>query len=189
MFFVQAEKVSICCRKELDEITKTNLYSNHNAKLPRMTLKRSLLRYLKSKRYASRVYGRDECEECISRIYNHNIRSRNSYHIHHQKRIKRRPLGTARKYSTRLEKTSIHVDLKSQKTPPDHVILIGIVVSTAVASLALFMLFLFCCLGGEEQKLGSDFADKDGEPIVDLRSTGHISKKLFLKSLKNLCIA
>ncbi|KAI3745068.1 hypothetical protein L1987_58169 [Smallanthus sonchifolius] len=173
-----AEKVWICCRKELEEITKTikdfNLYSNHNPKLSRKILKRSLLLYLKSKRSPSCVSGRDECEECISKLYNHNIQSRNTHH----QRNKRRPHGSlvsarkeaspTRKDSIQLEKTAIRIDLESQKKPPDHVILIGIIVSTAVASLALFVLFLFCCLGGEERKLESDFAEKDEEPVVDI---------------------
>lgn len=147
-------------------------------------MKRSLLMYLKSKRYQSRVSGRDTCEECIFKLYNHNIQIRNSKEMHHHKRIKRSQLGFARnvasharKESTLLKKASIRVELKSQQKPPDHVILIGIVVSTAVASLALFVLFLFCCLGGEEQKLGSNYAEKDGEPTVDIRSTDHNSGK------------
>ncbi|KAL8228460.1 hypothetical protein R6Q57_016044 [Mikania cordata] len=106
---LKAEKVWICCRKELEEITKTvrnfNLHSKHNPKVSRKTLKRSLLLHLKPKRSPSRVSGRDECEE--------------------------------------------------------------------LASLALFVLLLFCCVGGDERKLGSDFAERNEIPIDTC--PGHIS--------------
>lgn len=188
MFFVQAEQVWICCRKELGEFTKTvkdfKLYTNDNPKLSRKTLvhnaitdlppqlKRSLLLCLKSKRTPSRVSGRDGCRECLSELYSRNIHPRNP-----PKRSPRGSLGPAQKDSLRLEKTVIHVDLKYKKKPPDHVILIGIVVSTAVATLALFVLLLFCCLGGDERKIGSECAEEDEKPIVDI-CPGRISGTL-----------
>ncbi|KAL8228457.1 hypothetical protein R6Q57_016041 [Mikania cordata] len=177
---LKAEKVWICCRKELEEITKTvrnfNLHSKHNPKVSRKTLKRSLLLHLKPKRSPSRVSGRDECEECISKLYNHNIQPRNSHKGRHHQRSKKDPhgsLASTQKDSLQLKKTANGFDLKSQKKPPDHVILIGIIVSTAVASLALFVLLLFCCVGGDERKLGSDFAERNEIPIDTC--PGHIS--------------
>ncbi|KAJ0636643.1 putative formin, FH2 domain-containing protein [Helianthus annuus] len=174
-----AEKVWMCCRKELEEITKTvkhfNQYSNRNPKLSTRILKRSLLLYLKSKRSPSSISGRDECEECISKLYNQNIQSGNFHkrrYRYHQRR-KARPhgsLSSARKDSIVVEKPANGVDVK----PPDHVILIGIAVSTAVASLALFVLLLFCCLGGDERKVGSEFEEKDEKPVVDIHP-GHVS--------------
>ncbi|XP_076912689.1 formin-like protein 3 [Bidens hawaiensis] len=166
MFFVQAEKVWICCRKELQEITKTIQDLNHSPKPSRKILKRSLLLYLNSKRSSSS--NRDECEECIYTLYNHNIQSR---HSHHRQTRKWRP--NARKEASSSARKG-YIRLESQKKPPDHVILLGIAVSTAVASLALFLLFLFCCLGGKEQKSESDFEGKDEKPVVDT-GPGHIS--------------
>lgn len=131
-------------------------------------LKRSLLRYLKSKKFPSHVSGQDECQECLSKVYIRNIHSTTTptrrTHLSSESSHKHSSFQD----SIRLDKTAIRRDLKSQKKPPNHVLLIGIVVSTAVATLALFVLLLFCCLGGDERKGGSEFAENDEKPIVDL---------------------
>nr|GEV86991.1 formin-like protein 3 [Tanacetum cinerariifolium] len=179
-----AEQVWIHCRKELEEIAKTindfNLYSNDNPKQSRKTLvqnvftdlppqlKRTLLRSLKSEKSPSHVSDQDKCQECLSKLYVRNVHPTTT-----PKRRTHLSSESSHKHSSfqdsiRLDETVIRRDLKSQKKPPNHVLLIGIVVSTAVASLALFVLLLFCCLGGDERKGGSEFAGNDEKPIVDL---------------------
>ncbi|XP_071700644.1 formin-like protein 3 [Rutidosis leptorrhynchoides] len=158
-----AEQVWIHCRKDLEEITKLN--SNDNTKFSRKTfvhndlppqLKRSLLLSLKSKSISSRASCRDECQEFVYKLYIHP-----SPHG---------SLGSTRKRASRVHDPGKKVILKverssskhqNKKKPPDHVILIGIIISTAVATLSLFLLLLFCCLGRNESKVESECAEND----------------------------
>ncbi|XP_076927413.1 formin-like protein 5 [Bidens hawaiensis] len=176
-----AEKVWICCRKELQQMAETIQDFKHSPKPSRKILKRSLLLYLNSKRSSSSsASSRDECEECVSKLYDHSIQSR---HSHHPQRRPNGPLGSARKEASPARKG--YIRLESQNKPPDHVILIGIAVSTAVASLALFVLFLFCCLGAKEQKPESNFEEKDENPVVDIGISGTSQTSNAVESNKN----
>lgn len=197
----------IYCRKELEEFN--NLYSNDNTKLSRKTLvhnaitdlppqlKRSLLLSLKSKRFPSRASCRDECQEFVYKLHIHPRRTFKKHHHQRRRGGLHGSLGTARKEASQVEHPSHHPrkkvilkvgktankhHSKSQKKPPDHVILIGIIVSTAVATLSLFLLLLFCCLGGNGRNVGSECAEKDGKPCVGM-CPAHTSGKSSIVSL------
>nr|XP_043614201.1 formin-like protein 3 isoform X1 [Erigeron canadensis]XP_043614202.1 formin-like protein 3 isoform X1 [Erigeron canadensis] len=147
--------------------------------------KQSLLLSLKSKRFPSGLSCRAVCQGLSYKLYIHNtVHSRKTFksHFHLRRRIRphesldyaqkeaswveHRSPGTENEVSFKVENTAIRHDLKSKQKPPDHVLLIGIAVSTAVATLCLFVLLLFCCLGGNEPK---EYSEKDEKPIVDAR--------------------
>ncbi|KVI04187.1 Actin-binding FH2 [Cynara cardunculus var. scolymus] len=197
-----AEQVWVYCKKELGEIAKTmngfNLYSDNNPKhdvassrktlvhnpvtdLPPQ-LKRSLLLSLKSKRSQSRVSGSDGCEECLSKLYGHNIHPRKTIkrrHYQQRRRSRHRSLGSAQKepspaptnspetsHKRLSQKLEIEHKLRPKKKPPDHVLLIGIIVSTSVATLSLFVLLLICCVGGNESRVAMS-AQEDEKPVIN----------------------
>ncbi|KAI3736252.1 hypothetical protein L6452_15790 [Arctium lappa] len=197
-----AEQVLMYCKKELGEIAKTingfNLYSDNNPRRDvassRKTLvhntvtdlpphlKRSLLLSLKSKRSQSHVSSTDGCQECLSKLYGHNIHPRKTIkrrHHHQKRRSHHRSLGSAQKESSvattnspesshkRLsQKPTIRSEVLPKKKPPDHVLLIGIIVSTAVATLALFFLLLICCVGGNDSRIAMS-AEEDEKPVIN----------------------
>ncbi|CAH1420056.1 unnamed protein product [Lactuca virosa] len=73
-----------------------------------------------------------------------------------------------------LVKHVIRVDSVPKNKPPDHVLLLGIIVSTAIATLALFVLMVFCCLGGIQPRARSQCAqqDKKPKPVVNISPEG-----------------
>lgn len=83
-----------------------------------------------------------------------------------------------------LVKHVIRVDSVPKNKPPDHVLLLGIIVSTAIATLALFVLMVFCCLGGIHPRARSQCAqqDKKPKPIVNISPEGISGIKFCLES-------
>ncbi|KAJ9550397.1 hypothetical protein OSB04_014442 [Centaurea solstitialis] len=143
-------------------------------------LKRSLLLSLKSKRCQSRVFGTNGCQECLSKLYSRNIHPRKTIKRpqHHQRRrrSRHRSFGSAPKVPTDLPESSSHKrlagkpvikdELRPKKKPPDHLLLIGIIASTSVATLALFFLMLICCFGGTGSGVPMSAQD-DVKPVIN----------------------